>query len=143
MRTLLEDLRYGLRMMIKSPWFTAAAIVTLALGIGLNSAIFTIVNSLLLRPLPVKDAGRLVVLAMKDHHVEFPHGLSYPDYLDYKNAGDVFSDLIAYVPSPTNLTVGEQPERIWVELVSGNYFSMLGTSAKLGRVFQPEDVREH
>src|SRR5262245_32080291 len=140
MSTFFQDLRYGLRMMIKSPWFTGAAIITLALGIGLNSAIFTVVNAVLLRPLAVKDPGRLVVLATKDHHFELPHGLSYPDYLDYKNSSDVFSDLIAYVPSPTNLTVGEQPERIWIELVSGNYFNMLGASARLGRVFQPEDV---
>jgi predicted permease len=139
MSTLLQDLRYAARMLLKSPGFAAVAVLSLALGIGANTTIFSVVNALLFRPLPVKDAHRLVVLATKDHHGEFPHGLSYPDYLDYQGQKEVFSDLMAYMPAPVKLSREGHAERIWIEMVTGNYFSMLGVDAIRGRTFLPEE----
>jgi predicted permease len=133
-----EDIRYGLRMLRKNPSFTAVGIVTLAIGIGANTAIFSVVDSLLLRPLPVEDPGRLVVIASKVSDSTLPHRVSYPDYLDLRNQERIFSDVIAYELAPVNLSGQPRPERIWVEGVTPNYFSMLGVAAIRGRMFVPE-----
>jgi predicted permease len=133
-----EDIRYGLRMLRKNPSFTAVGIVTLAIGIGANTAIFSVVDSLLLRPLPVADPGRLVVIASKVSDSTLPHRVSYPDYLDLRNQERIFSDVIAYEVAPVNLSGQPRPERIWVEGVTPNYFSMLGVAAIRGRMFVPE-----
>jgi len=139
METLAKDLRYAFRMLVKSPGFTLIAVLALGLGIGANTAIFSVFNGMLWRPLPVKDPKQLVVLAKKSRNIDFPLGLSYPDFQDYRQLKSVFSDLIVYAPSPVNFGVDGHPERAWVELVSGNYFSVLGLEAVYGRTFAPEE----
>jgi predicted permease len=139
METLAKDMRYAFRMLIKSPGFTLIAVLALALGIGANAAIFSVFNGMLWRPLPVKDAQQLVVLAKKSRTLDFPLNLSYPDFQDYRQLKTVFSDLIVYTPSPVNFGAEGRPERAWVELVSGNYFSVLGLEAVRGRTFAPEE----
>jgi hypothetical protein len=139
METLAKDLRYALRMLVKSPGFTLIAVVALGLGIGANTAIFSVFNGMLWRPLPVKNAKELVVVAKKSRSVDFPTGLSYPDFKDYRELKTVFSDLVVYAPSPVNFGAEGRPERAWVELVSGNYFSVLGLEAVRGRTFGPEE----
>src|ERR1700719_3560040 len=132
METLAKDLRYAFRMLIKSPGFTLIAVVALGLGIGANTAIFSVFNGMLWRPLPVKDPQQLVVLVTKTPGIEFPLNLPYPDFQENRKLQAVFSDLIAYTPSAVSVTAEGQPERAWVEMVSGNYFSMLGLEAARG-----------
>jgi predicted permease len=139
METVARDLRYAFRMLIKSPGFTLIAVIALGLGIGANTAIFSVFNGMLWRPLPIKDPQQLVVLARKSRTVDFPLNLSYPDFQDYRQLKTVFSDLIVYAPSPVNLEAEGRPERAWVELVSGNYFSLLGLEAVRGRTFAPDE----
>ncbi|MGH9742037.1 MAG: ABC transporter permease [Candidatus Acidiferrum sp.] len=139
MENLWKDLRYAFRMLLKSPGFTLIAMLALGLGIGANTAIFSVFNGMLWRPLPVKDPQQLVVLVSNSHALEFPMNLSYPDLKDYRQLKAVFSDLAAYAPNPVNLGVQGRPERAWVEMVSGNYFSMLGLEAVRGRMFAPDE----
>src|SRR5215471_2005585 len=139
MQTLIHDLRYGARMLLKKPGFTLIAVLTLALGIGANTAIFSVVNAYLFKPLPVKEPDQLVVLASKDQRSEAPHGTSYLNYADIRNQRDVFTDVIAYIPDIVSLNVDGEAERGMIELVSGNYFSMLGVEAAQGRVFTPDE----
>ena len=139
MENLWNDLRYAFRMLLKSPGFTIIAVLALALGIGANTAIFSVFNGMLWRPLPVKDPQRLVVLAAKTHDFEFPVYLSYLDFQDYRQLKKVFTDLVVYTPSPVNFGAQGKPERAWADLVSGNYFSTLGIKPALGRTFAPEE----
>jgi hypothetical protein len=139
METFWKDLRYAFRMLWKSPGFTLIAMLALGLGIGANTAIFSVFNGVLWRPLPVKDPQQLVVLASKTPGFDFPLNLSYPDFQDYRNLKKVFSDLIAYSPNPVNFGTEGRPERAWCEMVSGNYFSMLGIDAVRGRTFAADE----
>ena len=139
MQTLVHDLRYGARMLLKKPGYTLIAVMTLALGIGANTAIFSVVNAYLFKPLPVREPDRLVVLASKDQRSESPHGTSYLNYTDIRNQRDVFTDVIAYVPDIVSLNVDGEAERSMIELVSGNYFAMLGVEAAHGRIFAPDE----
>jgi len=139
MQTLAQDLRYGARMLWKKSGFTLIAVITLALGIGANTAIFSVVNAYLFKPLPVREPDRLVVLASKDQRSETPHGTSYLNYTDIRNQRDVFTDVIAYVPDIVSLNVHGEAERGMIELVSGNYFAMLGVEAAHGRVFAHDE----
>jgi predicted permease len=139
MENLWKDLRYGVRMLVKSPGFTVVAILALGLGIGANTAIFSVFNGMLWRPLAVKDPQQIVVLATKVRGVDFPLNLSYLDFKDYRQLDTVFSDVIAYAPTPLNFGVEGRPERAWAELVSGNYFSMLGLEAARGRTFAADE----
>jgi len=136
----LQDARYALRQLRKSPGFTAVAVLTLALGIGANTAIFSLVNSALLKPVPAENPNQLVSIFFGDPE---GHGLSnhsYADYLDYrKESGDVLSGLAAYTTLPANLVVGQATERINAGLVSDNYFSVLGVRPIIGRAFLPEE----
>ena len=117
---LLRDAGYALRSFRRSPGFTAAAVVSIALGIAANTTVFSIVNGLLLGNLPVADAGRLV---------GFSGGrtFSYPDYVDYRDqAHDVFEGVCAHFPAvPASFGGGGEPERIWGQLVTGNYFGVI------------------
>jgi putative ABC transport system permease protein len=135
MENFWKDLRYAFRMLLKSPGFTLVAMLALGLGIGANTAIFSVFNGMLWRPLPVKNPQQLVVVAAKSDTLDFPLNLSYPDFEDYRKLNTVFSDLIAYAPNPVNFGAEGRPERAWVEMVSGNYFSMLGIEAVRGRTF--------
>ncbi|MGB8459352.1 MAG: ABC transporter permease, partial [Candidatus Acidiferrum sp.] len=100
---------------------------------------FSVFNGMLWRPLPVRDPQRLVVLAAKTRDFQFPLNLSYLDFQDYRQLKTVFSDLVAYSPSPVNFGAQGRPERAWVDLVSGNYFSALGIEPALGRTFAPDE----
>jgi len=139
METLWQDLKFGVRALLKNPAFTAVAVVTLALGIGVNSTVFSMVNAYLFRPLPVKDPDQLVVLATRDSSFEVPYEMSYPNYQDLRDRTEVFSDVIATSNEVFNMTADGQSERTFAQLVTGNYFSMLGVDAAAGRTFTTEE----
>ncbi|HWZ43788.1 MAG TPA: ABC transporter permease [Candidatus Saccharimonadales bacterium] len=140
MGTLLQDVRYGLRMLVKKPAFTIVAVLTLALGVGANTAIFSIVNAVLLRSLPFSHPDRLVKIAANNMGVGAQDiGFSVPELDDLKTSAGVFDQVSALQGGPTNLTGAEHPQHLELLEVSPNYFSMLGTSAHIGRVFGPED----
>ena len=145
MTTLLQDLRYGIRMLAKNPGFTVVAVLTLALGIGANTAIFTIVNAVLLNPLPVADASRLVQLDTTDKKTTVALGnatrlgISFPNYEDYARQASVFSGLAAFQPTGLTLSGGEKPKLFQGYLVTANYFDVLGVNAMLGRTFRPDE----
>ncbi|HEV2349970.1 MAG TPA: ABC transporter permease [Terriglobia bacterium] len=143
MGNLLQDLRYGLRMLAKNPGFTAVAVLTLALGIGGNSTVFSWVEAVLLHPLTlVRDSGRMVAIETVMPNGEF-HTSSYPDYKDYRDASQTFSGMIGFelVAVNTKLESEEQPQRDWGLLVTENYFDVLGVNAARGRTFHAEDNR--
>ncbi len=140
METLLADLRYGLRTLAKSPAFASIAILTLALGIGANTALFSVVNAVLLNPLPYHDPARLV--AVYSRTAQFSQSsISYPNFLDWVRAQNVFSSLAAFREDDYNLTGLGQPERVSAEMVSASFFSTLGINPVAGRLFRPEDDR--
>ena len=140
METLLQDVRYGVRSLLKHPGFTAVAVLALALGIGANSAIFSVVNSLLLRPLPFSDPGKLVQIwesNLKRGRGEFP--IAYPTFADWREQNKVFEQVVAYSDWSFNLTGTDEPERVRSAIVSPDFFSTLGLRPILGRVFLPEE----
>src|SRR5918911_1804705 len=141
MDALLKDIRYGFRMLSKNPAFLLVTVVSLALGIGANTAIFSVINAVLLKPLPVADPGRVVALYTSDYSGPLYGNSSYPDYLDFRAKSTVLSDLAGYSPRPMSLNVGGTPERIFGEIVTGNYFDVLGVRAERGRTFLPEEDR--
>ena len=143
MTTLLQDVRYGLRLLWKSPGFTTVAVLSLALGVGANTAIFSIVNAVLLRSLPFAHPDRLVKIVANNRGVGARDiGLSVPELDDLRTRAGVFDQVTAIRGSEANLTGSERPQRLEIQIVSPNYFSMLGTSAHLGRVFGPGDEAE-
>src|SRR5262249_47441146 len=142
MEAILQDMRYALRMLVKRPGFALMTTLILSLGIGANATIFGLLNTLLFRPLPVKEPERLVRLFANDHDVDFPHGMSYPDYLDYRQEQAIFSDLAVSVSAPLSLNSAGQTTRASTLLVSGNYFSLLGVNALHGRAITDEDDRK-
>src|SRR5882724_5148139 len=140
MTTLLQDMRYGLRVLWKSPGFTIVAVLSLALGVGANTAIFSIVNAVLLRSLPFSHPERLVKIVASNRGVGARDiGFSVPELDDLRTRAGVFDQVTAIQDGPTNLTGGERPQHLELLEVSANYFSMLGTSAHIGRVFDPRD----
>jgi predicted permease len=140
MRSLWQDLRYGARMLLKQPGFTLIAVITLALGIGANTAIFTVVNAALLRGLPYRDSERLVHLWETTPRKDFSQReASYPDFLDWRE-NQAFEGVAAYAGgSGMTLTGRGTPERIPATLVSANFFTALGVEALRGRAFLPEE----
>jgi len=142
MDSLWQDARLGLRTLLKAPLFTAAVVVTLGLGIGANAAVFTIVNRMLLKPLPVHDAGGLYVMAIQHEGNEEPHNLSWLDYQDYRDKSGAFEDLAAYDVDFVGLSDATRADRIAIAHVTGNYFSMLGVPPAIGRVLQPGEPTE-
>jgi predicted permease len=144
MGNIVGDFRYAARVLAKNPVFTAVAVLTLALGIGANTAIFTLLDQILLRLLPVKDPQQLVLLTMRGRHYGNNWGgnaISYPMYRDFQDHNEVFSGMFCRFPTRVSLTFGGQAERVEAELVSGTYFSVLGVTTALGRTFTPEDDR--
>jgi putative ABC transport system permease protein len=139
MESLLQDIRLGIRMLVKSPIFTMTIAVTLGLGIGANAAVFSIVNTLLLRPLPVSDPSNLYVVSVSHQDNEQPHNVSYADFVDYRKRTDIFSDLAAYSIDFAGLSADNRADRMAVSYVTGNFFSMLGVGAALGRVILPSE----
>ena len=138
MLTLLQDLKYGLRMLAKNPGFTAVAVVSLALGIGANSTVFSIVDNLILKPWPVKDPARLVVISTDWPKEPDFRGSSYPDYLDIRHEISAFSDVVAYGDRGGFVSGEGQGQEVSVEVVSQNYFAALSVKALLGRTFSPQ-----
>jgi predicted permease len=137
--SLLQDFRYGFRMLRKSPGFTLVAVLTLAVGIAANTAVFSWIQMVLLQPLPgVADGSQLVSFETTTPNGEFIPN-SYPDYRDYRDHLRLLSGLA--VATPNALSVGEEEhaERVWGELVSGNYFAVLGVKPILGRTFSPDE----
>jgi len=138
MHTFWQDLRFGARMLIKKPGFTLIAVVTLAFGIGANTAIFSLVNTAMLRPLPIANPDQFVALGNAEQDRIFST-FSYPNYKDIRDRNEVFSGLIAYRFAPLSLSYDGVNERLWGYVVSGNYFDALGVKAALGRVISAED----
>src|SRR6266404_2179494 len=141
MNTLLIDLRYGARMLMKKPGFTLIAVITLALGIGANTTIFSFVNAVLLRPLPYKGADHLVVpISFNAARGSDDAGITYADYLDWRNEG-IFAHVAALdLLSAVDLTSGDgEPERVRVAAVSEDYFAVMGTASLFGRMFSSDD----
>jgi predicted permease len=138
---LWQDLRYGARMLMKQPGFAAVAVLSLALGIGATTTVFSVANAVLLRPLPVKDPDTLVTVNKPDPNGSGMHTISYPDYLDYRNRNEVFTDLLAWSEVPLSLNLDGQAESAYGMVVSGNYFSTLGVQPALGRFFTAEEDR--
>src|SRR5262245_26242396 len=137
---MIQDLRFGLRMLLKNPGFTLIAVITLALGIGANTAIFSVVNAVLLRQLPYADPERLVVLweRQRDIGQESP---SYPNFLDWQAQSQSFERMAMARFDSVNLVGGGEPERLICRQVSANFFSTLGARPQLGRAFTPEEDR--
>jgi predicted permease len=134
-----QDIRIGMRGLIRAPAFTATVVLTLALGIGANAAVFTIVNLLLLKPMPVRDPANLYVLAVTHEGNEEPHNVSWADLQDYRTRSGVFDDLAAYDFAFVGLSADRRAERITISYVSNNLFSMLGVAPAAGRLIQPSD----
>ncbi len=136
----LQDLRYGLRRLAKSPGFTVVAIVTLAMGIGANTAIFSVVNGVLISPLPFRNADRIVSLFQD--LPDFRKGsFSYPNFLDWQRDNRVFESMAAYRWANGTITGGGQPENVSARSVSAAFFTILGVNPILGRNFTVEDDR--
>jgi predicted permease len=140
MQTLLQDLRYGLRMLAKSPSFTAIAILTLALGIGANTALFSVVNGVLLNALPFPAPDGLVALFTNRIHFERA-SISYPNFLDWQRENHTFASMAAFRPDDFNLTGAGEAEHVRGEMVSADFFSTLGIRPAIGRWFTSEEDR--
>ncbi len=138
--TTLQDIRFGMRMLRKNLGFTVIAVVTLGLGIGANTAIFSMVNSFLLRPLPVRNPEQITVLGMQLKKGELQAGFSYPEFEDLqRQSASVFSDVIAMSLNAGGLTLNGKAEPIVIYDVSGNFFAALGVRPLLGRFILPEE----
>ncbi|HKS83716.1 MAG TPA: ABC transporter permease [Candidatus Acidoferrales bacterium] len=133
--TTMQDARYALRMLRKNPGFTAVAVLSLALGIGANALVFSVVNAILLRPLPVEHPERLVFLENKNGNP----GQSYPNYRDFRDRNESFAGLAGYRVAPMELETGNGATRIWGYLATGNYFDTIGVAPLVGRFFHQED----
>jgi putative ABC transport system permease protein len=137
---LWQDLRYGVRMLWKNPGFTVVAVVALALGIGANSAIFSVVNTVLLRPLPYKDPERLVMVWEDRTAKGYPRDTPAPaNYVDWRDQNKVFEGMAAIASHSLNLTGSGEPERIEGKRVSASFFPLLGVEPLFGRTFTPEE----
>ena len=141
MQTLWQDLRYGARMLRKQPGFTLIAILSLALGIGANTGVFSLVNTLLLRSLPVENPQQLMAVNLTMNKGTEYVSSSYPNYKDLRDRNDVLAGLVAYRPTTLSLSSEGKNERLFGYLTTGNYFDVLGVRAMLGRAFTPDDDR--
>src|SRR5690242_2308949 len=139
MGTLVQDLRYGIRMLAKNPGFTVVAVLTLALGIGANTAIFSVVNAVLFRPYPFQEPERLVVV--KESLPAFmpePVDVPAPDVLEFKRQSKPFSNVAGFQPTNFELSGEGQPQRIVATRVTSDLFPVLGIAPALGRTFMTE-----
>jgi predicted permease len=140
---LLQDVRFALRGLAKAKGLTTVALITLAIGIGANTAIFSIVNAVLLRPLPFRDPGQLVQLQADLPGIGAKNiGFSEPEFADMRDRAGIFEAVSVAFPAPSNLTGGEHPDRIEIVGVSPNYFEILGATPQLGRLFDKRDIAE-
>jgi len=140
-----KDIRFGARMLVKNRGFSAVAVLSLALGFGLNTTIFTVINTILLHPLPVHDVASLVELDTIDAKTKFTQanavkvGMSFPNYQDYRRQNEVFTDLAAWQQIPITWSGGAEPLRLQSQLVTANYFDVLGIHPAAGRFFFPDE----
>ena len=145
MATLLQDLRYGARLLLKTPGFTLIAALSLALGIGANTTIFTLINAVLLNPLPVEDPSQLVSVWTTDERNQGGFGFGFlqtspMNYKDLRDKNEVFSGMAGHTGLPLNITGGTgDPQQVFGEIVTGNYFSVLGAKPAIGRGFLPDE----
>src|SRR5262245_27156578 len=130
METLLHDIRYAFRVLCASPGFTAVAVLSLALGIGANTSIFSVVNAALLRPLPVTDPNRVVFVFSGSRTSPWSVS-SYPDIVDFQNKNEVFTDLLTYSSITVSARGDDQSDLINGSIVSGNFFDVLGLRAEI------------
>src|SRR5882672_7817347 len=146
MDTIWQDIRYAVRTLVKTPAFTLAAIVSLALGIGANTTIFTLLNTLFLNPLPVARPSELVAVLTVASRNATQFGnllpLSYPNLKDFRERNSVLADLAGYSPPlPLSLTTAREPQRVFAQLVTASYFDVLGVRPAAGRFFMPDENR--
>jgi macrolide transport system ATP-binding/permease protein len=146
MDTIWQDVRYAVRTLVNAPAFTIAAIVSLAIGIGANTTIFTLLNTLFLNPLPVARPSELVAVltVASKNATQFGNllPLSYPNLEDFRARNSVLTDLAGYSPPlPLSLTTEQEPQRVFAQLVTGNYFDVLGIRPAAGRFFSPDEDR--
>ncbi|HMB26932.1 MAG TPA: ABC transporter permease [Blastocatellia bacterium] len=140
MQTLWQDLRYGARMLWKSPGFTLIAVITLALGIGANTAIFSVIDALMLRPLPFREPDKLFQVWESNVKLGYKEmSASYPNFADWRDQNQVFEQIAIYSDSTFNLTGAAEPERIKGAVVAPAFFPLLGVKPMLGRVLAPEE----
>src|ERR1700686_3608034 len=145
LEVFMQDLRYGLRMLRKNPGFTAVAVLSLALGIGANTTVFTVVNAILLNALPGRDLPRLVEMDTVDSKTLITQarseklGMSFPNFQDYRRDNQVFTDLAVFMPIAVTWSGGAEPRELQGELVSANYFEVLGIRPARGRFFMPDE----
>src|SRR5262245_18002186 len=140
MENLLQDLRYGLRVLLRTRSFSIAAIIALAVGTGANTAIFSAVNAVVLRPLPYGNPDRLIILWSDNTKTGLHEGpLSLLDFTDYRDQATSFEDLASFSYDDFNLGGTDRPERVQGTMVSLNFFSVLGVHPWIGRGFVPED----
>jgi len=142
METLISDIKYGWRLIVKNPFFSMTVVVVLALGIGANTALFSVINAVLLKPLPYQDAEQLVMLWQRFPGIGLPKDQNFtspPELIDVRRYSSAFSDVAAMQSTGVNIRVGDTPEMIPGQRVSANFFKLLGTEAQLGRMFLPEE----
>ena len=143
METLWQDLKYGVRQLLRSPGFTAVAVLTLALGIGANTAIFSVVNAVLLRPLPYKDQERLVMVwESRPQEGVYDNPVAPQDFFDWRRRNQVFEDMSGFLYSTIDLSGAGEPERIGTGIVSPSLFNVLGVQPLRGRTFLPEEEQD-
>src|SRR5580658_4285219 len=140
METLIQDLKYAARVLLKSPGFVAIAVLTLGLGIGANTALFSVVNGVLLRPLPYLRPSELVVLSEKSANFE-SSSISYPNFLDWQRSNSSFTSIAAYRSDDFSITGSGEAERVRVGMVSAGFFEILGVNPSRGRLFTADDDR--
>jgi predicted permease len=136
---IVQDLRYALRMLAKSPGFTVVAVLTLALGIGVNTTVFSVVNGMLLRPMPVPNPEQITVLGAQQDGTPDYQAFSYPDYEDIRKQTDAFSDVLAYRVSLVGLSVDGKGDHCVISRVTGNFFSTAGIQPAVGRLILPSE----
>ncbi len=142
MGTLLNDLRYGVRTLLRNPGFAGVVVLTLALGIGANTAVFSVINAVLLKPLPYPQADHIVSIAGRFTGIGIPddrNALSPPEFMDLRRFASAFSDISVVQGASYGIRVGDVPERIRGVVVSANFFRLMGISPQLGRAFAPEE----
>jgi predicted permease len=138
MLSFWQDVRYGLRVLLKNPGFTAIAVLTLALGIGANTALFSVVNAVLLNPLPFANPGELIAVYAKSPTFG-ESSIAYPNFLDWQKDNQSFASLCAFRSDDYNMTGAGQPERVHIHMISAEFFTTLGMQPLLGRAFRPEE----
>ena len=135
------DVRYAISWLLRSPAFALVAIASLAIGIGFNTALFSVIDALLLRPLPIERPDRIIDIYTKGSDGDTYATTSYPDYQDLKAQNAVLTDMLGYSPAIAAVKMSDQSRMALGEVVTGNYFTLLGVPATIGRTLLPEDDR--